>query len=191
MKAYFPILKYFIIGVELIFVGNITYLHYVRHSLATEKTLYQIILFLMIQNGLLSLSTGIICFCIWEKNKEIVKTSPFCSFVIVNKSGKKIREVFLEDKKSFFLVKKNGKELICIETGQTDFREPIYAVFNLFEGNWYIENVSEQYPIGIRRGEEAVIYRLKNNMPYRLCPSDIIYMDSTKILIKERNCLEG
>lgn len=45
-------------------------------------------------------------------------------------------------------------------------------------------------PVGIRKGGEGIIYRLKENIPYPLSVQDVIYVDTCKITIKEQKYLE-
>lgn len=191
MKTYFPILKNFLLGLELFFIANIVCLWNIGDITSKEEAAYKIIKFLMLQNGIAFVLIGAIVFFICKNQGDKKKNVPFHSFIITTSAGKRIREVFLEGKKSLCFVKKSGKDFVCEETGKYNSEDLIFATLNLYEGNWYIEAMAEDYPVGLRRGEESVVYRLKTAIPYKLCPSDVIYMDSNKILITESNGLEG
>lgn len=191
MKTYFPKLKYFLLGLELFFIANIVCLWNIGDIASKDEAAYKIIVFLMFQNGIAFILLGAISYLIWKNQEDRKKNDPFHSFIITTSAGKPIREVFLEGKKSLCFVKKSGKDFVCEEIGENHSGDFVFATLNLHEGNWYIEAMTEHYPVGLRRGEESVIYRLKTAIPYRLYPSDIIYMDSNKILITEPNSLEG
>lgn len=193
MKTYFPILKYILLGLEFFFIANFICLWNIGDFTEKEDAANKIIIFLMTQNGIAFVVLGAISFFIWRKQEDKKRDAPFQSFIITTDAGKRIREVFLEGRKSLCFVKKSGKDFVCEETGEHNPKDLVYAVLNLYEGNWYIEAVTEQHPIGLRRGDETTIYRLKTAIPYRLCPSDILYIGSNKILVKEsnHNGLEG
>lgn len=120
-------------------------------------------------------------------------TSPFESLLLVNGEGKIKSEFLLRDKHSFLITgKKNGREVFAESTPQPEPGRYLYGICNLVGGYWYFESVSGERPVGLRRGNENVIYRLKQGIPYQLSASDVIYADTCKIVIKQqKRILEG
>lgn len=115
------------------------------------------------------------------------QTSPFESLLLVNEEGKIKNEVFLQDKHSFLITgAKKGKRIFVEQIQDPDVDRHLYGVCNLVGGCWYLEVLSESRPVGLRRGEEQVVYRLKEGVPYQLTASDVIYADTYKIVMRQQ-----
>uniref|UniRef100_N2AIP7 FHA domain-containing protein n=1 Tax=Eubacterium plexicaudatum ASF492 TaxID=1235802 RepID=N2AIP7_9FIRM len=113
--------------------------------------------------------------------------SPFEALLLVNAEGKIKREVLLQDKQSFLVTgAKNGKDVFIESIRDPDSDRYLYGVCNLVGGLWYFETMSDTRPIGLKRGDENVIYRLKEGMLYQLSATDVIYADTCKIVIREQ-----
>lgn len=112
-------------------------------------------------------------------------TSPFESLQLVDSEGKLKKEVALQDKYSFLIAgAKNGKEVFIENIHDPNSGRYLYGVCNMANGCWYLEVLTKSRPLGLRRGTENVIYRLKEGMLYQLDAADIIYADTCKIIIK-------
>ncbi len=115
------------------------------------------------------------------------QTSPFSSLLLVNGEGKIKKEVFLQDQHSFLITgAKKGRQVFVEQIQDPDADRYLYGVCNLVRGRWYLEVLSESRPVGIRRGEENVVYRLKEGIPYQLTASDVIYADTFKIVMRQQ-----
>lgn len=114
-------------------------------------------------------------------------TSPFETLLVVNSDGKIKREVLLSDKHSFLITgAKNGKDIFVESIYNSESSRHLYGVCNLVKGCWYFEVMSKGRPVGLKRGCENVIYRLKEGMLYRLTAADVLYADTYKIVMSER-----
>ena len=112
-------------------------------------------------------------------------TSPFEMLLLVNSEGKIKREILLKDRHSFLITgAKKGKEVFVESIQDPDSDRYLYGVCNLVHGCWYLEVLSASRPIGLKRGAENVIYRLKEGMLYQLTAADVIYADTCKIVMK-------
>ncbi len=121
---------------------------------------------------------------LWQHRKREC-TSPFVSFLLVSGEGKIKHEFFLQNKRSFLITgKKDGKEVFLEDAGMPQPGRFIYGVCNLTEGNWYLEALSSKRAMGLKRENETMIYKIKEEIPYLLRKSDVIYADTCKILIK-------
>lgn len=119
------------------------------------------------------------------------QASPFEALLLVNSGGKIKKEVLLQERQSFLITgEKNGRRVWIEGIHDTDSDRYLYGVCNLVSGFWYLEVLSEERPMGLKRGAENMIYRLKEGMLYQLAASDVIYADTYKIVIREHN-LEG
>ena len=114
----------------------------------------------------------------------------FRSYVISG-DGKIKNQVLLKGRNSLMVTgKKDGKEVFVENTGEAKEGRYLYGICKLVAGHWYFEVSPGSRPVGIRKGGEGIIYRLKENIPYPLSVQDIIYVDTCKITIKEQKYLE-
>ncbi len=112
-------------------------------------------------------------------------TSPFASVLLVSGDGKIKNEFLLQGKHSFIITgKKDGKEVFIEDVQNPEPGKYLYGICNLTGGCWYLEVLSCKRPVGLRRENENVVYKLKEEIPYPLCKSDVIYADTCKIVIK-------
>ncbi len=119
---------------------------------------------------------------IWMKREN---TSPFTSILIVDGDGKIKREVTLQDKASFLVTgAKKGKQVFVESMHEPASDRHVYGVCNLANGSWYFEILSKTRPVGLKRGSENRIYRLKEGMLYQLKETDVIYADTCKLVFK-------
>ncbi len=113
-------------------------------------------------------------------------TSPFDSFVLISGKGKIAGELLLHDKHSFVVTgKKSGKEVCFGRGGDVAPDRYLYGICNLSCGCWYFEAAPGR-PVGLRRGNEGMVYRLKAGIPYRLFETDVIYVDTFKIAVRQQ-----
>lgn len=113
------------------------------------------------------------------------ETSPFASLLLVSGEGKIKSEFVLHGKRSFIITgKKNGTEVFLEHAQNPEPGKFLYGFGNLTGGHWYLETVSSKTPAGLRRGDENVIYKLKEEIPYQLRRSDVIYIHTYKIVIR-------
>ncbi|HBA97505.1 MAG TPA: hypothetical protein DCZ23_05295, partial [Lachnospiraceae bacterium] len=82
--------------------------------------------------------------------------------------------------------KADGKEVFIEDYKKEVKGRYIYGVCNLIAGIWYIEAFPGSHALGIRKGGESVIYRLKEELPYRISGQDIIYAGTCKIMMEQK-----
>ncbi len=145
----------------------------------------------LIQSVFLAVCIFAVFICLFVQEFRRRLTSPFEALLLVDKEGKVKKELLLQERQSFLITgAKNGKEVWIDSIQDPDSDRYLYGVCNLVNGCWYLEVMSEKRPMGLRRGAENMVYRLKEGMLYQLTASDVIYADTYKIVIKEQN-LEG
>lgn len=172
-----------IVCLELFFLFSAFYLYQFVLSSVSEISLKHTITFLVVQNLILAvLSLAVYLYLIIQDRKKM-SVSPFQSLKIMTYSGELKEEIILIDKQALFIAGKERKEIFVknIETGYSEQIE--YAVLNLVSGYWYIEAMSKQYPIGLKKENESMVYKLKPEIPYKLSKNDIIYVNASKILV--------
>ncbi len=120
----------------------------------------------------------------WQYSRQ-KSTSPFTSLLLVSGEGKIKHEFLLQGRKSFLITgKKNGKEVYLEDVQTPEPGRQIYGICNLSEGNWYLEAVPSKRAMGLKRENDNMIYKIKEEIPYRLYKTDVIYADTYKIVVK-------
>lgn len=162
------------------------YLYYAIIPSAQEEPWKEFVCLFLIQSVFFAVCIfAVFVFLFWQQRKRDL-TSPFETLLLVNSEGKVKREVALQDQYSFLITgAKNGKDVFVESIYNPDSDRYLYGVCNLVKGRWYFEVLSSGRPVGLKKGCENVIYRLKEGMPYPLAASDVIYMDTCKIVIRE------
>lgn len=123
--------------------------------------------------------------CLFYDHMKKENTSPFEMLLVVNSEGKIKKEFLLQEKRSFLILgAKNGRDVFVESVQDPDSDRYLYGVCNLVSGCWYLEVLSAGRPVGLKRGTENVIYRLKEGMLYQLAAADVIYADTCKIVMK-------
>ncbi len=125
-----------------------------------------------------------------QKREE--EQSPFASLLIISGEGKIKREVPLQGKRSFLITgKKNGKEVFIETVQNSEAGRYLYGICNLIHGQWYFEAVPGSRLVGLKRGAENIVYKLKAEVLYQLFPADVIYAGTCKIVMrKQKNTWE-
>lgn len=161
------------------------YLYHAILPIMTEEPAKAIVQFMVVQNG-----TGAVVLILggtfyYFLGKIRTFASPFRSLKVLSSEGKYTEEIPLKDRRSLFIARKN-RDGISIDNKEIRAmdQEP-YAVLNLVSGHWYIEAIGSQCPVGLRKEDQGVVYKLRPNIPYKLSAKDIIYVDKNKIIIDQ------
>lgn len=160
--------------------------NYVIHS-AAGKSWREFVCLFLIQSVFFAVCIfAVFLFFIFQRMKRD-RTSPFEALLLVNEEGKIKKEVLLQDRHSFLVTgAKNGKGVFIDSMQDPDADRYLYGVCNLAGGCWYFEVLSAGRPVGLRRGTDDMIYRMKEGMLYQLTAADVIYADTYKIVIREQ-----
>lgn len=74
-------------------------------------------------------------------------------------------------------------ETVHIDQANTSLIDDEYAVLNCIENYWYVERISDERSVGLKRAGEQYVYKLKTGMCYRLHGNDILYIENQRLLI--------
>lgn len=118
--------------------------------------------------------------------------SPYEKLLLISGEGKVTGEILLQDRDALVITgKKNGKGVSVVSAQDAGPGKDLYGVCNKVCGCWYLEALSSARPIGLRHGSEGAVYKLKEGVPYPLSIEDMIYVNNYKIVMKQKNNLEG
>lgn len=166
---------------------QIYYLSYEIMPSAQEGPLRDIVSLCLIQSVFFAVCIFAVFVLLLAERFRRDQTSPFASLLLVDGEGKIKKEVLLQDLHSFLVTgAKKGKQVFVEQIQDPDADRYLYGVCNLVRGSWYFEALSESRPVGLRRGEENVVYRMKEGIPYQLTASDVIYADTYKIVMRQQ-----
>ena len=173
-----------------VFVYLLIQIYYLSNYIvpsATKEPWRDFVCLFLIQSVFFAVCIFAVFICLFLQRMKRENTSPFEALLLVNSEGKIKREVLLSDKHSFLITgAKNGRDVFIESIQDPDSDRHLYGVCNLVNGRWYFETMTVSRPIGLKRGNENVIYRLKEGMLYQLDAADVIYADTCKIVIREQ-----
>lgn len=172
------------ISLELFLIGSTVFLYNHILSINMEDSLRKFVYFEISQNIILAAVFFAAYLYYQTQIDKNIYSSPYKSLAVVSETGKRKEAVALYNKRSLSVGKTQQNDICIEEKGKASDGASEYAVLNLVSGYWYIEALLPQYPIGIRRGNEGVTYRLKTATPYLISSEDIIYIDTCKILVQ-------
>ena len=173
-----------------VFVYLLIQIYYLSNYIvpsATKEPWRDFVCLFLIQSVFFAVCIFAVFIFLFLQRMKRENTSPFEALLLVNSEGKIKREVLLSDKHSFLITgAKNGRDVFIESIHDPDSDRHLYGVCNLVNGRWYFETMTVSRPIGLKRGNENVIYRLKEGMLYQLDAADVIYADTCKIVIREQ-----
>lgn len=173
-----------------VFVYLLIQIYYLSNYIvpsATKEPWRDFVCLFLIQSVFFAVCIFAVFIFLFLQRMKRENTSPFEALLLVNSEGKIKREVLLSDKHSFLITgAKNGRDVFIESIQDPDSDRHLYGVCNLVNGCWYFETMTVSRPIGLKRGNENVIYRLKEGMLYQLDAADVIYADTCKIVIREQ-----
>lgn len=187
MKEYQTTGRYILTGVFVYLLFQILYLCFYLLPSTVNKTDKNIIFIFLVQSvffaaAIFSIILVLILNC--QKSKQ---TSPYEIVYIITGDGKIKNKFLLQGRQSFIITgKADGKEIFIEDYKKAVQGGYIYGVCNLIAGVWYIEAFPGSRMLGIRKGGESVIYRLKEELPYKISSQDIIYAGTYKITMEQK-----
>lgn len=120
-----------------------------------------------------------------EKTTE--KDSPFAvrELVLLNEENKPLKSWELLGKTALIIGKKNQDEEVDVDLGDCAygaFIEPQHAVLNFSGERWFLEDISEENGVRVKKAEDGMSYRLSGR-PCEVGAGDVIYIANTRLLL--------
>ncbi|BBK76087.1 MULTISPECIES: FHA domain-containing protein [Clostridium] len=93
----------------------------------------------------------------------------------------------IEDKTSLLIGKNTKDEKVNIDLNSSIYSNLVddkHAVLNYAAGKWFVEDLSSEYGVRIKKRDDDIIYRLVNDTPCEIKCGDILYIAKIKLLLK-------
>lgn len=107
--------------------------------------------------------------------------------VMLNENGVYMKEWNVQGLVALIIGKNTKNKEVEIDLSDSAYDALIqdeHALMNFASGNWYLEGLHMPSNISIKKGHDGMRYRLADNKPCKLDPSDIVYIANTRLLIK-------
>jgi len=99
--------------------------------------------------------------------------------VVLTETNVPLNEFSLHDKSSMLV----GKSDTIYFRLEGDLSSDEYALLNRVESNWYIERLSSELSVSLKRAGEQYIYKLKPKMFYKLQVNDVVFIGNERLLL--------
>ena len=124
-----------------------------------------------------------------EKVKDIEKLekSQLENIILKNSDDYDIKVWKIGRATSLLLGKKTPRNKVDIDVGEAMYGNLVsraHGILNRVNGLWYYEDLGSQNGSGIERIKDKRKVKLKKNMPVKVESGDIIYLATTKLLLK-------
>ena len=119
-----------------------------------------------------------------ERRKERIEEAGISKIVLINEDNKPIKEWNLLGEVSVVIGKSTKDEEVYIDLNDSIYSPLIddnHAVLNYASGNWYVEDISLDKGVAIRKAEDNEKYNIVKGSPCTLKKGDIIYISKVKL----------
>jgi len=145
----------------------------------SENYLEIIILVQLIIASVVSLCVMVYCLYPYFRSMRIPENC-VTKLAVLSETNAWQNEFYLEKKTSTLICLSDMVYLSHLE-GKTKDEE--YASLNRVGDIWYLERLSDERNVGMKRFGEQYVYKLKTNIVYKLRINDIIYIENDRLLV--------
>lgn len=124
-----------------------------------------------------------------ERVQEIeqVKKNSLESVILKDEDGYDKKVWKIGRATSMLLGKKTPRNKVDVDLGESVYSNLVsraHGILNLVNDSWYYEDLGSRNGSGLERKRDGRKIKLKSNMPVKVETGDIIYLATTKILLK-------
>lgn len=124
---------------------------------------------------------------LWVRmGKRIKRQSDINKLVHLGKDMRPLTEVSLYGRTGIIIGRNTTGQLVELDLSNGDGAGEVaqeHAVLNYAGGAWYLEAVNENHRVGIRKGGDSLVYRVKAMTPYKVGKGDLIFIAHEKIAV--------
>ena len=118
---------------------------------------------------------------IYRQNNELPKIITKITLLSDSNSTEKL---FLLSGKESALIGKGDEAYIDLENAdKSHLISYEHAILNQVDDNWFLECVSEEYEVGLKRSNNQYVYKLKPGICYKLFVNDVLYIAGERLLV--------
>ncbi|MGC5325331.1 FHA domain-containing protein [Brevibacillus sp. SYSU BS000544] len=120
-------------------------------------------------------------------NPVIERATGITKVVLLDEDGESTKEWYIHGGTSLLIGKSTPEHEVDIDLADTEYAALIskqHAVLNHASGQWYIEDVDSRNGTGIQKSNHKSRSKLEQENPQKLESGDIIYIASTRLMIK-------
>ena len=118
---------------------------------------------------------------------EQVKKNRLESIILKDEDGYDRKVWRIGRATSMLLGKKTPRNKVDVDLGESVYANLVsraHGVLNLVNDSWYYEDLGSRNGSGLERKRDGRKIKLKSNMPVKVETGDIIYLATTKVLLK-------
>jgi len=181
----------FILAISIIFIllltGAFLYFFLGNPQYATNYPIYELFFAQLVAFSLLALVITIYCIRLLSRkgNDSIPDITKIA--MLSQKTNEPLEEhtYHLANRTSALVCidnsGKSGAVYLAFSAGASVSEE--YATINRVGGYWYLERLSDERKVALKRVADQYIYNLKPSVPYKLSKDDIIYIENERMLV--------
>ncbi|HIS62125.1 MAG TPA: FHA domain-containing protein [Candidatus Scybalomonas excrementigallinarum] len=120
-----------------------------------------------------------------KKREEITAIGEVRQLVLLDEAGRPIKTWDMAGRVSLVIGKKNKEENVDVDLSDCAYSaliEDCHAVLNYSSGSWFVEDLSLENGIRIKKVEDGICYQVMKR-PCKVLAGDILYIANTKILL--------
>lgn len=121
-----------------------------------------------------------------ERKKEKISKQGITKVTLLNEENKAIQEWSLIGQVSVVIGKGTFNDKVFIDLNESVYSPLIdnnHAVLNYAQGNWYVEDISSDKVVAIKKAEDDNKYNVVKGSPCTIKRGDIIYISKVKLLL--------
>lgn len=121
------------------------------------------------------------------KKLEEIRKNNIQTIILKNDEGYDVKVWNINRKTSLLIGKNTVRKKVDIDMSDAIYSNLIsrvHGVLNRINGIWYYEDLNSQNGSGIEKKEDNRKIKIKSNVPIKVEKGDIIYLATTKILLK-------
>ena len=119
------------------------------------------------------------------KEKKIQRIGEIRRLLLLDEEERPIKTWEMAGKVALVIGKRNQQEPVDVDLSDcaySDLIEEQHAVLNYCKGDWFVEDLSLQNGIRVKKVEDGQCYQVMKR-PCKVCAGDIIYIANTKLLL--------
>jgi amino acid transporter len=127
---------------------------------------------------------GILIYALVELNRQNNELPKIITRITLLTDSNSTDRLFLLSGKESALIGKGDEAYVDLEHAeQSHLISYEHAILNQVADNWYLECVSEEFEVGLKRAANPYVYKVKPGICYKLYINDVLYIAGERLLL--------